>query len=374
MSQDVLESGVDRAPRRRRAAWLGVALLGVTGIWLAGRSNPEAAPAAPVAAPSPTLQLPRPPSGVPPTVVDAAVGDLAYVLLGRCPDFTALNCSQELLFSTGTGDWQPIGLTLPKAGHGFATRLLVDGGRVAVVDEDARAAYVVRGSSFDRRPVTVGRPVPGLSPGLVVDRDDTRVLAFDPVTAVRSPLATQPPIGELGDVTASGSIVAVVGRRDGATWLAYSRDGGRRWTSATVPLRKPPLFSRVVLGADDAVYVLSGRDERPDVKNEFSELWHWSDGRWTDVTPPRRPASAGSFVVSGPRLLLAEETGGLWELSPGGPMRRLPDPTWEGTDLSPTSLVAGPGGVLLAHARTFDDRGAVLSSTDIGRTWSVFVP
>lgn len=343
-----------------------VALLGTAGL-LASRS--EGGPRRAAVAPTPD-GVPSAPTvaSTVPVVVDLSVGDAtAYALVGRCLRAAALLCTQDLLFLR-SGAWVSTRVPLPPpAGEdGFSARLLPHGEYVTVVEDEASLVYVVEGGVYTRLPLTSGGPAARLPPCGVPELTGGAVSFLDPATGVRHRLAAQPPVGRIRAVAAaaSGALFAV-GESGSAVLGAVSPDG-RRWTAAPVRGLRPGA-GVLKLAPDRAggAYLVVGRDRRPDVTNEFTELWRLTGGRWTDVTPRARTASALTAVVgTGGRLLLTEESGGVWRLQPDGTLLRMPDARSAGTTIKPAYLVSGPAGLLVSAQATDDGRTVLISSAD----------
>lgn len=378
MSQDLLGADPVRRPRppgtrRRAGAVLAVLALTAGGAYLAGRSNPAPRPAVPPVA---TDAADRPTVPTQQTVVDVAVGTAtAYALIGQCAVTPPGPCRQRLISSTGDGNWRTVTGDLPGRGpdEGFSGRLLVSGDRPSLVEDDLELVFPIEGDRYGRLPVVAGGPVPRVPAGATVELVGDTVTTFDPLTGQRHPLAVRPPVGPVRALAAYGDRIVAVG--DGES--ALSTDRGGRWTAIPIRgLRPGASVLTVATGPGDAAYLLVGRERNPQVKNEFSELWRLAGGRWTDVTPKVRPASALSLVVpEGGLPLVTEETGGVWRLLEDGTLRRLPDAFLEGLRIKPFRLVTGPGGVLLlGEGIDLFDRTSLVSSADGGSTWSVYLP
>jgi hypothetical protein len=366
--------------RRRRVAVGGCAVLVVAAAVLASRADPDPAgpPAAAAVDPSPAAISPA--GSAWGQVVDVAVGsDRLYALLGSCagPE-QAGGCGYRLMTQTRGGRWTrvPLPLPAPDAGWGFAARLLLTGGdTLTVLDEPRGQAYVSSGGApFVVRRVRDGPPLAaGMPTGLVPELVAGRVTIFDPATGLRRPLAAQPRLdtvprdvaaGPLGDLWA----VAEPGLR---VVVGHSSDGGRRWRTGAVPGLRPGLvLLRLVAGQDGSVYLVGGREGGSGVRVELAELWRHpgTGGNWSRVGTRPRPRSVGSVAPGRSGLLIVEETGTLWRLSPGGSFERLPDPVVNGLPVRPGPLFSGPGRIITQPAG--DSRGALLLvSADDGDSW-----
>jgi hypothetical protein len=118
-----------------------------------------------------------------------------------------------------------------------------------------------------------------------------------------------------------------------------------------------------------------GRETYPEVKNEFTELWRHSGGRWAEVTPRLRPRSAASLVFGpGGLPLIAEETGGVWRVRPDGTLLRMRDAYAGGVRVKPAYLVTGASGAVLSQGVDAFGRTVLLSTRDGANTWDVYVP
>src|SRR5215218_4847368 len=222
----------------------------------------------------------------------------------------------------------------PSAGTGFAARLLLTGGdTLTVLDEPRRQAYVGEaGAPFAIHPIRAGPALAaGMPAGLVPELVGGRVTVLDPATGLRRSLAAQPRLGTVPRDVVAGPLgdlwaVAEPGRR---VVVGHSADGGRSWHAAAVPGLRPGLsLLRLVPGHDGAVYLLGGRDGPSEVGVRLAELWRHpgAGGTWSRVEARPGPRSVGSVAPARSGLLLTDQTGTLWRLSPGGSFERLPDP------------------------------------------------
>jgi hypothetical protein len=372
---------VDAAARRRRwrlTAGGAAVLVAAAALW-ASRADPDPARSR---APGPQSPAAIPPAWSPPAqVLDVAVGsDSLYVLLGSCagPE-QARECAYRLMAQTRGGRWTrvPLPLPPPDAGTGFPARLLLTGGdTLTVLDEPRGQAYVSeRGAPFAVRRIRGGPPLPaGMPAGLVPELVGDRVTVFDPTTGLRRPLAAQPPLetvprdvvaGPLGDLWA----VADPGRH---VVVGHSADGGRSWRAAAVPGLRPGLgLLRLVAGQDGAVYLLGGREGQAGVRVELAELWRHpaAGGTWSRVAARPRPRSVGSIAAGRSGLLLTDETGTLWRLSPSGSFQRLPDPVVDGAPVRAGPLFSGPGGRMISRPTRGIGGMLLLISADDGDSW-----
>jgi hypothetical protein len=155
--------------------------------------------------------------------------------------------------------------------------------------------------------------------------------------------------------------------------VGHSPDGGRSWRTAAVPGLRPGLaVLRLVPGQDGSVYLLGGREGGSDVRVELAELW-WhpgAGGTWSRVRARPGPRSIGSVAPGRSGLLLTEETGTLWRLSPVGSFERLPDPVVDGVPVRAGPLFSGPGGRMISLPAVGIGGGALLLvSADDGDSW-----
>ena len=376
VEEQVLVAAATRRRRRRLAAG-GSAVLVAAAALLASRADPDPArsPAAPAISQSAAA---TPPAWSPPEqVVDVAVGsDTLYALLGSCagPE-QARECGYRLMAQTRGGRWTrvPLPLPPPDGGTGFAARLLLTGDTLTVLDEPRGQAYVSEaGAPFAVREVRDGPPLPaGMPSGLVPELVAGRVTVFDPATGLRRPLAAQPrleilprdvvagPFGDLWAVAEPGLRVVV----------GHSSDGGRSWRTAAVAGLRPGFgLLRLVPGQDGAVYLLGGREGLSGVG---LELWWHPDagGTWSRVDAGPRPQSVGSVAPGRSGLLLTDQPGTLWRLSPDGSFERLPDPVVDGAPVRAGSLFSGPGGRMISRPTGSIGGALLLVSADDGDSW-----
>jgi hypothetical protein len=379
---------VAAARRRRRTGLAGTVLLAAAAAVLAVRSGSE--PPAPAPAATPTAVVAEPLR----FVEDAAVGTRwAYALVASClgPEQTR-QCTYRLLRrSLGGGGWIPTGLEAgPVAGAAGPARVFVTGeDRVTVVDQPTvgnvyaspDAGDTVSGSAL--RP---GPPIAAVPAGAFIDLGLCescldRLTVLEPATGRLRPLAT-PPLGPTLAVRSfaeSGGVLWVLG--DGGSRLisAVSLDRGRTWRRLPVGgARTPAELVRLVPDGGRGAYLLIGRDARPDVLDEFSELWRIGDptrpgAAWRQATPAVRPRSASGLVAGARGLIVQDDAGTLWRLVPGGAMRRLPPVDLDGVPVIPGFVVTGPGRALVAGAANQADLGSptVMISYDEGESWLV---
>jgi hypothetical protein len=382
----------DDAPRRwaaagRRRRWvtiLGGVVVAALAAVTAARSGPEPRPAVP----EPQL----PPVAVVdlgPPVVSLAVGPrAAYALVGLCdgPE-QARTCSYRILRrSVGGGGWVSRPLVAPElVVAGFSARVFVTGeDTVTVVDAPVGGrAYVSQdgGVRFTARTVRPGPPVAAVPAAGILDLGlcptcADRLTVLDPATGLLQPLATQPPLRQGAPVRAlavQDGVLWAVGGAGPAASTAVSTDRGRTWRARPVPgLRLPAEVVRVAATPAGEAYLLVGRDSRPDVLNEFSELWRVDgpDGTWRPATPEPRPPSALSVLAGERGLLVSDESGTVWRRQPDGTMSRLPDAVVDGQPRGPGALISGRGRLLLGHPVDGPAPGLLLVSTDEGETWT----
>ncbi|MFL6130231.1 MAG: hypothetical protein ACJ73E_14350 [Mycobacteriales bacterium] len=402
---DVLGSGPDRGPAAglpervrsvsgaaRRRRWTGLAgtvLVVAAAAVLAVRSLPEPS-VPPPPAPTPTALVAEPVR----FVGDAAVGTRwAYVLVASClgPEDTR-QCRYRLLRrSPAGGDWTPTALqTGPVAGATGPARLFVTAGdQVTVVDQPTVGNVYVSpdgGDTVSEHALSVGTPIAAVPAGAFIDLGlcescMVQLTVLEPRSGRLRMLARPPRLGSTVGIRSfaeSGGALWVLG--DGGSRLisAVSLDRGRSWRVLPVGgARAPADFAALASDGGRGAYLLIGRDTRPDVESEFSELWRVSDptrpgAAWRQVTPAVRPRSAVGLLTTGRGLLLRDDGGDLWRLAPDGRMRRLPPVRVGGVPVAPALVVRGPGPLLIG---VLGPPGAgpptVLLSPDGGDTWRV---
>ena len=362
-----------------------VALAGVAAV-LAASAGPDA-PVPPAAVPTVPAGPPAADPGLP--IVDVAVGARsAYALLGVCggPE-QARTCSYRLSRrDPGGAGWASRPLP-PEAlaTAGFSARLFVSGtdGLVTVVDApNTDTAFVTAdgGASFAVRLIRPGPPIAAVPPEGILELGTCqecadRLTVLDPATGLLRPLAAQPSLGPgvpVRTLTCRGDVIWSVGAGRNRAASAVSTDRGRSWRTVPLPgLRTPVPMMRMAATAAGGAYLLVGRDSRPDVLNEFSELWSVDrpGGSWRPVDPGLRPRSAVSLVAGRRGLLVSEESGTVWRLRPGGSMSRLPDPVVDGQPHGPGRLVGGTGPLVLATPVDGPLPQTVLTSVDGGESW-----
>ena len=368
------------AARRRRSRLLAggsVALVAVAALYAVRNDAPARAPAPPaIQSPAAPVPVPSPPA----QVVDVAVGsDTLHALLGSCtgPE-QGRYCAYRLMAQTRGGPWTSVPLPLPPPDirTGFAARLMLTGGdTLTVVDESRGRAYVSEGRGpFAVRRIGDGPPLStGMPAGLVPELVAGRVAVLDPATGLRRPLAAQPgpgaprhvaagPLGDLWAVAEPGSRVVV----------AHSADGGRSWRTAAVPGLRPGLDRLWLVPAQDGgVYLLAGRTSPSTGGVALDGLWqHPGAGQgWSRVGGGPRPRSVGSVTPGRSGLVMTEDTGALWRLSPGGSFERLPDPQVAGTPVRAGPLASGPSGRVVSRPPGGVAGALLLVSADDGDSW-----
>ncbi len=399
VERELVSGGVDRDATGRRLSrgnvlLASLALLAVAAIvvTLAGRSGlrveagPTPTPAAPTPAPAVRTQV----------VVDLVAGRVRmYALLGVCDSGPSGGpCEYRLMArDVGGGGWRRWPLPMPavKDRGGLSARLLLTGTDLLTVIDDLRETEYVLGETEyvlgdDGNSVTVhgigvGAPVDAVPTGLVAEYDG-RLFVLDPPWGVRRALASQPPISPVRAVaTGDDGTIWVAGQTAAGVVAAASIDRGRSWRALPVRGLRPDLgrLQLVPMSGRRGAYLLGERDELPDVKSEFSELWQIGDparpgATWTRATPVIRPRSAGSAVgTSDGGLLVEEDEGGVWRLEPGGTMRRLPDPVVAGHAVDPLNLRRGPGRTVLAQPAADLGETVVLVSERDGEGWRALV-
>jgi hypothetical protein len=379
VEEQVREAAAAARRRRSRLVAGGSAALVAVAALYAVRED-----AAPARAPAPpVIQLPGaavPVSSRAEQVLDVAVGsDTLHALLGACagPE-QGRYCAYRLMAQTRGGPWTPVPVPLPPPDvrTGFAARLMLTGGdTLTVVDEARGQAYV----SEDRGPFAVrrirnGPPLPaGMPAGLVPEIVADRVAVLDPATGLRRPLAAQPLPGVPRDVAAGplGDLWAVAepGRR---VVVAHSPDGGRSWRAAAVPGLRPGLDRLWLVPAQDgAVYLLGGRRSPSTGGVVLAELWQHpgAGGSWSRVGRGPRPRSVGSVTPGRSGLVMTEDTGALWRLSPDGSFEQLPDPEVAGTPVRAGPLSSGPSGRVVSRPPGGSAGALLLVSADDGDSW-----
>lgn len=377
------------ARRRRRAGLAGTLLVVATAAVVAGRTLPESTSAPP--APAPGVVVPTPDR----YVADVAVGTTwVYALVASCvgPE-TTRQCTYRLYRrSLAGGGWTATALeTGQVAGAVSPARLFVTGDDlVTVLDQPTVGTVYASADGGDKvsgHALKPGPPVAAVPDGAVVDLGlcetcPGRLAVLEPRTGRLRPLATPPPLGPtlaVRSVAESGGVLWVLG--DGGSRLisAVSVDRGRSWRELPVGgARAPAEITRLVSDGGLGAYLMIGRDARPDVLDEFSELWRVGDptrpgAAWRQVTPAVRPRSAAGLVAGARGLVVREDTGQLWRLEPDGTMRRLPPIDFDGVPVPPAVVVTGPARLLLGIAANQADLGVptVLVSYDEGETWLV---
>ena len=356
---------------------------------LAARSLPESA--SPPPAPMPSFVVPE----LDRYVADVAVGtNWAYALVASCrgPETTRQCTYRMVRRSLAGGSWSTTALeTGQVAGATGPARLFVTGAdQVTVLDQPTVGTVYTSadgGDTVSGKTLRSGPPVAEMPAGAIVDLALCesclgRLTVLEPGTGRLRQLATPPPLGptlSVRSVAESGGVLWVLG--DGGSRLisAVSVDRGRTWRKLLVGgARAPAEIVRLVSDGGRGAYLLIGRDARPDVLNEFSELWRVGDptrpgAAWRQVTPTVRPRSASGLLAVARGLLVREDAGELWRLLPDGTVRRLPPPTVDGLPFPPAVVVTGRSRVLLGIAANQADVGrpTVLVSYDDGESWLV---
>jgi len=376
----------------RRRRWTGLAatvLVAVAAGVLAVRSRPERA-ALPPPTPAPTfapesLRL----------VADVAVGSqYGYALVASClgPEATRLCRYRLFRRSLGGGSWTPTVLeTGQVAGATGPARLFVAADDQVTVVDQPTVGHVYTSPDAGRtvtvHPLSPGPPVAAVLDGWFVDQSLCescldRLTVLEPRTGRLHPLAAPPPLGStpgVRTVTRSGSVLWALGDGGSRLLSAVSLDRGRTWRRLPVGgARAPAELVWLVSDGGRGAYLLIGRDSRPDVLAEFSELWRVGDptrpgAAWRQVTPAVRPPSAAGLVAGERGLIVVEESGMLWRLVADGTLARLPEADYDGLPIPAGRPVTGPGRVLLAVPLNRTDFGlpVVLFSPDEGETWRV---
>jgi hypothetical protein len=394
----LVERAAVRRRRRRIGTGLGLLVLVILAAATAAGTAGLRSDRLPATPPTPPPAEESPPSGTQ-LLLDAKFGPRhAYALIGACavPDRVA-TCRYVLLQSADAGrTWQrrrSQPLAPPAGNAGFSAELLLAGPDrgLAILDPGHDRVYqpTDRVDTYSQRQIRSAPPVEAIPPAAAVrtshcegNRDCWQaVVALDPTTGIAAPLRHQPPLG----VPASSATfddrggLWVAGASAGGTGpprTAYSADRGQSWRPLPVP-RGP----RGVLGArvyplpsGRGAYLIGARYDRPDVKNDFAELWRIGDpaapgAEWSRITPASRPASAMTAVgLAEGSLLFTEETGGLWRVSPTGETH-LVEADVSGTPLRPHAAYRGPGSLIYALDQPDGPALSVLVSDDDGRTW-----
>ena len=372
----------ERTRWRRQAGVLATAAALVGAGVLASRTTSD-----PYAA---ELPAPAPAVTAPPDLTAAvaarrprgAVGsERVYALIAPCASLPpGAPCSYRLLRrSVGGGGWTAIRLpALPVNAGGYTPWVFVTSSdTLMVVERDTRGRVLTStdgGETFTARLTRVGRPVTAVPPDAVLVPPlcvacPGPLTVLEPATG-RYRRLTDPPVGDIRSYAMRGDVIWVAGIDDDGVATAVSRDRGRHWQVLTIGVRAPVDQLRVVPATDGGAYLLMGRNEHRDVRNEFSELWRLAgrDVVWTDVTPDERPRSVGSAVAGERGLLVSEEEGGVWRLQVDRSMRRLPDPVVSGRPVKPGRLITGPAGVVLGWPAG-DPAPIPLVSYDEGESW-----
>jgi hypothetical protein len=101
------------------------------------------------------------------------------------------------------------------------------------------------------------------------------------------------------------------------------------------------------------------------------ELWRHpaAGGTWSRVGAGPGPRSVGSVAPGRAGLLLTDETGTLWRLSPDGSFERLPDPVVDGAPVRAGPLFSGPGGRMISQPAGDIHGALLLVSADDGDSW-----
>jgi hypothetical protein len=363
-------------------------LVGAAAVVLAARSLPEAAAPPP---PAPTFGQDEPIR----FVADAAIGTRwAYVLVADCigPEETR-QCRYRVFRRTLTaGGWTATAIrTGQVAGAAGLARIFVTAGdHVTVVDQPTVGNVLTSpdgGDTVSARALSSGSQVAAVPAGGVVDLSlcETclnRLTVLEPRTGRLRTLATPPPLGTDTGVRSfaeSGGVLWALG--DGGSRLvsAVSVNLGRSWRVLPVGgARAPTKLASLVSDGGRGAYLLVSRDDRPDVEDEFSELWRIGDptrpdAAWRQVTPPTRPRTATGLLVSKGAMLVRDEAGQLWRLDRDGVMRELPPLQLDGVPAGPDLVVTGPARMLLGVVNDPDDSRPprALLSYDGGETWQV---
>lgn len=374
--------GGARRPRRLAVVGGTVALAAVAAL-LAARSAPDR-PERPVAVPT-LAPAPSPGPDGAPSVVTAAVGQrAAYALVASCGVQIVHECSYQVWRRDVGGErWEALPVaTQRRTTTGLSAQLYVSGDDTLTVVDDLSGRLLRRDDSTPPTGAAgllrAGPPVAAVTGDGILTAECARctgLTVLEPGTGRWRPLAAQPPLGRasLRSYDRRGQVIWAVGTSEDAVASAVSRDLGRSWRSVPVRGLAPPLDSlRVSVAPDGGAYLLGGRDGRPEILNEFSELWQVTDpvrAQWRRVTPATRPRSALSMLVGSRGLLIGEETGEVWRLQPTGTLSRLPDATADGQPVRPGYLSSGPSGLLVALPYADGSPGTVLVSSDEGETW-----
>lgn len=379
-------------PGRRRRGWTvaGTVLVAAAASVLAVRSTSEPPARPPVAAPTPTVAAP---TGPQPIILGTAVGSQwAYALLASCTDPDQLtDCTTRLLRrSLGGGGWTPVEWRTRLLSGSYSLLFVTPDDQVTVVDEPTAGqvyASTDGGRTAKVRRLRPGPPVAAIPPGGILDLGlcemcSARLTVLDPATGQLRRLAVQPSFGRTAGIrsmASSGDVVWVVaesGESGKDLVTAVSTDRGRSWRTLPVPGTAAPAMVVRVFSDGRGAYVLIGRDSRPEVLNEFTELWRIGDptaagAAWRRVTPARRPPSAVTLVPGERGLLISTEDGEAWRLLSDGTLLQLPQVDYGGVSIEPGLVVSGPSRVFVGLPLVQSDlpRPTLVVSFDEGESW-----
>lgn len=265
-------------------------------------------PAEPVAAPTPT------PTGPVTTgyVLDLATGtDRVYALVDACWG-EPRECGVELVASTDDGrSWErralppeltervnTDGVTLRIAGPDDTVTLSdVRRGRLHLSTDGGRTftgRSVTRGAALDRIPAgreAYARLCPeGCAVGVVE--------FLDPRTALRRPLAVQPPFGVTAFAVEGGQLWAAgIDPRTGRYAAAVSTDDGAEWQPVPLPALRfeNRMVARIApVPEQDLAYVMVGHPQEGGGQTVY-DLWTAPDPRGGG-TGPRRITTEGTYA------------------------------------------------------------------------------
>ncbi len=130
---------------------------------------------------------------------------------------------------------------------------------------------------------------------------------------------------------------------------------------------------RIFSDGERGAYVRLGRDRRPDVLNEFTELWRIEDATagWRRITPAGHPASAVTLIAGERGVLIGTEDGEAWRLEADGTLRLLRRVDYGGVSIAPGTVATGPGRAFLGMSLIQSDlpRPTLVVSFDEGESW-----
>ncbi|MFI7430251.1 hypothetical protein ACIBPB_24925 [Micromonospora sp. NPDC049836] len=237
--------------------------------------------------------------------VEFVDAERAYALFATCDGRPPGRDCPALLFATGDGgrSWRALPHPRPMAEN---QQLYAPNGLLVLGAEPfGWYASTDGGATFTHYPGV--SPPPGLTGPegrfQVTDEGGGRVARWNGRRL--RPLATQPGLPRVQDVTEAGDLLVAAGADEGGRpYAAVSTDQGRSWQRTAVPASEDPVGVLRPVRAPDGEPWLVG--ERPD-RISFPALWQWR-GVWQPVPAeghPRlvlsvAPVGAGRVGVTGP--------------------------------------------------------------------------